>query len=413
MGKVQKNKLNSVKKIKIFNDPIYGFVHVHNKLVYKIIQHPYFQRLRRISQMGLSYLVYPGAHHTRFHHALGCVFLMQKGIDTLRLKGVKISNQEEEGLLISILLHDIGHGPFSHALENSIVSTDHEEISLQFMRSLNKEFDGKLDLAIDIFTNRYPRKFMHQLVSGQLDMDRLDYLKRDSFYTGVAEGNINSDRLISMMTVFEDQLVLEEKGIYSAEKFILARRMMYWMAYLHKTGVAAEHVLVNVLKRAKELIGQGIEVQCTEALSYFLKAQKAEVKMEALSIHMFALLDDNDVLSALKLWSGHADLVLAELCRSLLNRKLPKIEMFSEPIPQGYVNKKELKYLTKNQIDRKDIGYFVFTGEIKLKVYDSQFKNIQLLNKQGDLLDLAESSDLFRASSFSESISKYYICYPK
>jgi HD superfamily phosphohydrolase len=402
-----------VKKIKIFNDPIYGFVHVHNKLVYKIIQHPYFQRLRRISQMGLSYLVYPGAHHTRFHHALGCVFLMQKGIDTLRLKGIKISKEEEEGLLICILLHDIGHGPFSHALENSIVSTDHEEISLYFMQRLNAEFDGKLDLAIQIFTNHYPRKFMHQLVSGQLDMDRLDYLKRDSFYTGVAEGNINSDRLISMMNVYNDQLVLEEKGIYSAEKFILARRMMYWMAYLHKTGVAAEHVLVNALKRAKELMARGIEVRSTVPLTYFLKEQNAEVSMDEDSLTMFALLDDNDILSALKLWSDHPDMILAELSKALLNRKLPKIEMFSEPVREDYLYKKQMKFLKNNDISTEDMNYFVFSGIIKLKVYDSEAKNILLLNKQGDLLDLAEASDLFQASTFSESIRKYYICYPK
>ena len=413
MGKVRKNKLNIVKKIKIFNDPIYGFVHVHNKLVYKIIQHPYFQRLRRISQMGLSYLVYPGAHHTRFHHALGCLFLMQKGIDTLRLKGIKISKQEEEGLLISILLHDIGHGPFSHALENSIVGTDHEEISLHFMNRLNVEFDGKLDMAIDIFTNRYHRKFMHQLVSGQLDMDRLDYLKRDSFYTGVAEGNINSDRLISMMTVHEDQLVLEEKGIYSAEKFILARRMMYWMAYLHKTGVAAEHVLVNVLKRAKQLIDEGKALECSVPLAYFLKDQRAKGEMDELSLDMFSLLDDTDVLSALKLWSNHSDIVLSSLCKSLLNRTLPKIEMFSEPVPLDYLHTRQDKFLKHKAIDEKDLNYFVFTGEIKLKVYDPELKNIQLLSKQGELLDLAKASDQFQASSFSESISKYYICYPK
>ena len=264
--------LNTRKKLTLFNDPIYGFITIPNALVFDLIEHTYFQRLRRITQMGMSYLVFPGAHHTRFHHALGCMHLMQKAVQVLRYKDIVISKEEEEALYVAILLHDIGHGPFSHALEHSLVTgVDHEQISLQFMEALNKNFNERLTLAISIFNNSYPRKFLHQLVSGQLDMDRLDYLKRDSFYTGASEGNINSERLISMLNVANDQLVVESKAIYSVEKFLVARRLMYWSVYLHKTGLAAEQVLIRVLQRAKELIAQGDSLQASEPLMFFLK----------------------------------------------------------------------------------------------------------------------------------------------
>ena len=318
-------------KLKIFNDPIYGFITIPNTLIYDLIQHPYFQRLRRISQMGLSYLVYPGAHHTRFHHALGCLHLMQKAVQTLKFKGVLISEEEETALYIAILLHDIGHGPFSHALENSIVEeVHHEEISLLFMNALNIEFEGKLTLAIKIFKGEYHRKFMLQLISSQLDMDRMDYLKRDSFYSGVAEGNINSDRLIQMLNVQDDVLVMEEKGIYSIEKFLMARRLMYWQAYLHKTSVVAEVTLTKILKRAKELSQKGIVLECSKPLSFFLNTKISTENFETSILDTFAQLDDFDVMSAIKNWQFNDDFVLSSLSKMIINRDLLKISMLDE-----------------------------------------------------------------------------------
>lgn len=409
-----KNNENIVKKIKIFNDPIYGFIHVRNKLVYKIIQHPDFQRLRRISQMGLSYLVYPGAHHTRFHHAIGCLYLMQKAIDILRLKGVKISNKEEEALLVAILLHDIGHGPFSHALENSIVQgVNHEQISLKFMRKLNKEFDGKLDLAVEIFTNQHPRVFFNQLVSSQLDMDRLDYLKRDSFYSGVAEGNINSDRLITMLNVKNDSLVLEEKGIYSVEKFIVARRMMYWMVYLHKTGVAAEVILVKILDRAKELLGAGKKIEASSALLYFLNLGENINQLDEVDLNWFAQLDDNDILSALKCWSSSEDMILSELSKAILQRRLPKVEMQNIPFETKYIDEMFQEIQRKKGLEKWQTPFFVFQGKVENKAYDRLEKNIGLLMKNQEVKDLAEASDQLNIQALSKSVTKYYLCYPK
>mgnify|MGYP001817413852 FL=1 len=270
-----------MKKLKLFNDPIYGFITVKNPLVFQVIEHPYFQRLRRISQMGLSYLVYPGAHHTRFHHVIGCTFLMQKAIETLRLKEVDISPEEEEALLLAILMHDLGHGPFSHALEGCFVqSMGHEELSLKFMESLNEQFDKRLEMAMAMFKGEYSRQFMNQLISSQLDMDRLDYLKRDSFYSGVAEGNLNAERLISMLCVRNDQLAIEEKGIYSVEKFIMARRFMYWQVYLHKTGLAAENIMVKIVKRSRELIRAGTEVPMTPVLGVFMENELTSESFE-------------------------------------------------------------------------------------------------------------------------------------
>ena len=308
-------------KLKILNDPIYGFITIPNSLIFDLIQHKYFQRLRRITQMGMSYLVYPGAHHTRFHHAIGCVHLMQKAVNVLRFKGVTISEDEEEGLYVAILLHDIGHGPFSHAMEHSIVNgISHEGISLMFMQELNEEFNSNLTLAIQIFKGEYPRKFMCQLVSGQLDMDRSDYLKRDSFYTGVAEGNINSERLITMLNVVNDELVVEEKGIYSVEKFLIARRFMYWQVYLHKTGLVAEQLLIRVLKRAKELTKNGIKLPSREALTFFLENDILHEDFNSSTLQIFAQLDDFDVISAMKEWQCHNDFVLSKLCNMIINR---------------------------------------------------------------------------------------------
>ena len=319
--------MNTNNKLKIFNDPIYGFITIPNTLIFDLIAHRYFQRLRRISQMGLSYLVYPGAHHTRFHHALGCLHLMQKAVRILRFKSVPISKAEENGLYIAILLHDIGHGPFSHAMEHSIVeNSSHEAISLKFMETLNIEFKGALNTAISMFKGVYHRSFFGQLISGQLDIDRSDYLKRDSFYTGVSEGNINSDRLISMLNVVDDELVIEEKGIYSIEKFLTARRLMYWQVYLHKTSLVAEQMILRVLKRAKQLTQNGVALDASSALRFFLSRSTTSSDFDNSTLDQFSLLDDYDVMSALKSWQFHDDFVLKHLSQMILNRTLLKIK---------------------------------------------------------------------------------------
>jgi len=403
-----------VKKIKIFNDPIYGFISVNNELIYQLIEHPYFQRLRRISQMGLSYLVYPGANHTRFHHALGCGFLMKKAVETLRLKDVEISKKEEEALYIAILLHDLGHGPFSHALENSIVENmTHEEISLKFMEYLNEEFEGRLSLAINIFTGNYHRKFMHQLISSQLDMDRLDYLKRDSFYSGVAEGNINAERLITMLYVKNDSLVIEGKGIYSVEKFIVARRLMYWQVYLHKTGLAAENVLVKVLQRARELTKKGIELPASKVLNYFLNSTIDNYSFNNKELDLFSKLDDFDVISSLKLWIDHDDFVLSYLCSSIIHRKLPKVEMQIDEFSAEYKNKIEKKILDKYPIRKVDLGYFLFGGKVKNQAYNTNKEQINILYKNGEIADIANASDNLSIQALSKIVTKSFICYPK
>jgi len=314
-------------KFKIFNDPIYGFINISSTLIFDIIEHPYFQRLRRISQMGLSYFVYPGAHHTRFEHAIGAMHLMQRAVQVLKTKVVQISKEEEEALLIAILLHDIGHGPFSHTLEDSLATNiKHEEISLLFMQKLNKEFDDKLTLAIEIFEGKYHRPFFNQLVSSQLDIDRLDYLKRDSFYTGVTEGNINTERIISMFTVVDSNLVVEEKGIYSVEKFIISRRLMYWQVYLHKTSLVADYILINILKRAKDLINSNIEIACSNSLNYFLSSNQIE-SFDDNTLHKFSEIDDYDIMMAIKQWMSHDDIVLSTLSKSLIHRNFPKIKV--------------------------------------------------------------------------------------
>jgi hypothetical protein len=401
-------------KLKILNDPIYGFITIPNALIYDLIEHPYFQRLRRISQMGLSHLVYPGAHHTRFHHAIGSMHLMQKAVHMLKFKGVKISEDEANALYIAILLHDIGHGPFSHALEQSIVTgVHHEAISLKFMEALNEEFQGKLSLAITIFKGKYPRKFLHQLISSQLDMDRLDYLKRDSFYTGVAEGNINSERLITMLNVVNDHLVVEEKGIYSVEKFIVARRLMYWQVYLHKTGLVAEKLLEKVLKRAKELVSEGKELPASKAFQYFLQQHIIEDDFNSKTLKTFARLDDYDVLSAIKDWISNEDIILSKLSESLINRKLPKViiqnEVFSsEEIEKINHNIKKLLKLSTEELD-----FFVYYGEISNQAYDSTKNNIQILFKNGTIKDITEASDQLNIQALSSPVYKYYMCYPK
>ncbi|RMA64460.1 HD domain-containing protein [Ulvibacter antarcticus] len=406
--------MNQRNKLKIVNDPIYGFITIPSALIFDLIEHPYFQRLRRISQMGMSYLVYPGAHHTRFHHALGAMFLMQKAIQVLRLKGVVISEAEEEALLIAILLHDIGHGPFSHAMEHSIVDhINHEKISLFFMESLNTEFDQKLSFAISVFKNEYERKFLHQLISSQLDMDRLDYLRRDSFYTGVSEGAVNSQRLIAMLNVKDDKLVVEEKGIYSVEKFIVARRLMYWQVYLHKTGIVAEQLLMRVLKRAKELTQQGVNLPASAALTFFLKNSIRVENFSEEILDTFSKLDDYDIVSAMKSWVASEDIVLSQLSEMLLNRDLLRIKLKNNPIPSEEIAKKKQDLMLKRNYTEAEASYFVFDGQIDNQAYNMEKDTINLMKESGKVVDVAKASDQLNLEALSKKVIKYYLCYPK
>lgn len=406
--------MTQINKLKILNDPIYGFITIPNALLYDLIQHPYFQRLRRISQMGLSYLVYPGAHHTRFHHALGCMHIMQKAVEVLRFKEVAISKEEENALYIAILLHDIGHGPFSHAMEHSIVeNVNHESISLLFMDKLNAEFGGQLSLAIKVFKGDYHRKFMLQLISSQLDMDRMDYLKRDSFYTGVAEGNINSDRLIQMMNVVDDVLVLEEKGIYSIEKFLMARRLMYWQAYLHKTSLVAELILTRILKRAKELTLKGIVLPCSESLHFFMLHKIEHEDFNDDVLDKFAQLDDFDIVGALKSWQHHDDFILSKLSKMIINRDLLKIKLSSEKFPKEEIHELIEALSVKENLSLHDASYFIFKGKIKNQAYNKTSEPIHILKKDKTIEDVVEASDQLNLKALSKPVTKYYICFPK
>ena len=406
--------MSQINKLKIFNDPIYGFITIPNALIYDLIQHPYFQRLRRISQMGLSYLVYPGANHTRLHHALGCMHLMQKAVEVLRFKGVSISEAEENALYIAILLHDIGHGPFSHAMEKSIVEdVHHEAISLLFMNQLNEEFSGQLTLAIQVFKGEYHRKFMLQLISSQLDMDRMDYLKRDSFYSGVAEGNVNSERLIQMMNVVDDVLVIEEKGIYSVEKFLMSRRLMYWQVYLHKTSLVAELILTKVLKRAKELTLQGIQLSCSEPLLFFMQNRITIENFDASTLDLFSQLDDFDIISALKSWQKHDDFILSSLSKMIINRDLPKIKVSAEQQLLDSIEPIRSKFALENDISILDSDYFIFEGKIKNQAYSKEAEPIRILKKDKTIEDVVDASDQLNIESLSKLVTKYYICYPK
>ena len=409
------NRISTLKsnKLKILNDPIYGFTKIPNSLLFDIIEHPYFQRLRRVSQMGLSNLVYPGANHTRFHHAIGCMHLMQNAVQVLRFKQIKISDDEANALYIAILLHDIGHGAFSHALEHSIVNgISHEEISLKFMKKLNDEFKGQLTLAIKVFEGKYPRKFLNQLISSQLDIDRLDYLKRDSFYTGVAEGNISSERLIAMMNVVDDELVIEQKGIYSVEKFLIARRLMYWQVYLHKTGLSAENMLVNVLRRAKELSDNGTELFASKALSYFLKTKITGNNFTNETLEIFSSLDDFDILSAIKEWTYHSDKVLSLLSKMIVDRKLLKVEIQQQPFSEDYIAKKITKLKTKINLSDTEARYFVFQKQIQNQAYNPLMP-IKILNKKGKLKDIAKASDQLNLQALTKPVVKHFVCYPK
>lgn len=403
-------------KKKIINDPVYGFISIPTDLIFDLIEHPYFQRLRYIKQVGMTHLVYPGALHTRFHHALGAMHLMGTAIETLRTKGQIISEEEEEAVTIAILLHDIGHGPFSHALEEIVVEgISHEDISTMIMQRLNKQFNGRLEMAIEIFEDTYPRKFLHQLVSSQLDMDRMDYLNRDSFFTGVSEGVISSDRIIKMLNVVNDEIVVEEKGIYSIEKFLIARRLMYWQVYLHKTVVSGEQLLVKILRRSRELAQQGVPMFTTPALSKFLmKPISREAFMnEDHYLKTFVSLDDTDIMAAVKVWETHDDFVLSKLCKDLMQRNLYKVDIGNEPPDKAFIEKLRAKAVEKYGISKHEATYFVFEDTIRNKAYKSDDGKICILMKGGRILDITEASDDSNLIALAKTVKKYIVCYEK
>jgi len=406
-------------KKKIINDPVFGFISLQFELVFDLIEHPYFQRLRRIKQLGLSHLVFPGANHSRFEHAIGACQLMQQAISVLRIKGHEITEEEAEAVTVAILLHDIGHAPFSHVLENTMVEISHEEISLLLMNELNQQFNGKLDLAIRIFTNNYKKQFLHQLVSSQLDMDRLDYLSRDSFFTGVVEGTVGIERIIKMLNVWNDQLVVDVKGIYSIEKFLISRRLMYWQVYLHKTVVSAEFLLINVLKRAKELTANNNNVFATPTLAVFLKNNFSSddfneniIIDEKSVLEWYTLLDDNDILIAVKEWQFHPDPVLSKLAKSLTNRKLFKTTLQTKPITKA-LEERIIERIMKDITNDKTLAkYFLMTGEITNNAYNQHNETILILEKNGKLKDIRQASDI-NLSALSKTVRKYFLCYPK
>jgi HD superfamily phosphohydrolase len=401
-------KISSTNKLKIVNDPVYGFIKIPFNLLYDLIEHPLFQRLRRIRQLGLTHFVYPGANHTRFQHAIGAMHLMGLAIEVIRSKGHAITEEEARAVTIAILLHDIGHGPFSHSLENSLFNnTPHEEISLMFMAQLNREFGGELSMAIEIFKNRYHKNFLHQLVSSQLDMDRLDYLKRDSFFTGVTEGVIGSDRIIKMLNVLNDQLVVDEKGIYSIEKFLIARRLMYWQVYLHRTVVASEQVLIQMLLRARALSSRGKKLFATPALAYFLQEQ------EQVSLDQFARLDDNDILASAKVWCNNSDTVLSMLSNGLVNRKLFSVELNNQPFHADRVEMIKDQVREKLSLTPEETGYLVVSDSISNYAYSDMDDRITIMDKQGGTRDIAEASDILNISVLSKTVRKYFLCYPR
>lgn len=418
--KLTAKRLKTNKK-KIINDPVFGFINIRSELVFDLIEHPYFQRLRRIKQLGLSCMVFPGANHTRFEHALGAVHLMRSAIGILRLKGQDISDEEADAVTVAILLHDIGHGPFSHVLEDTLVlGVPHERISLLLMEELNRQFDGKLELAIRIFTDQYPKHFLHQLVSSQLDMDRLDYLSRDSFFSGVSEGVISSERIIKMLNVKNDELVVEYKGIYSVENFLIARRLMYWQVYLHKTVLSAEYLLINVLTRARELAVAGTDLFATPVLKAFLSQQvtlddfifNRTVKGRS-AIDLFVSLDDNDIIASIKEWQNHPDKVLSYLSRSIINRRLYKIKISKKPISDQKILLLKEKICSQFNVCSDDMRYFLITDTISNSAYNKVSNDkISVLFKNNKVSDIADASDI-KLSVFSETVRKYFICYPK
>ena len=403
-------------KRKIFNDPVYGFITIPDELIFEVVEHSWFQRLRRIRQLGLTSMVYPGALHARFHHALGAMHLMHLAIETLRSKGFQITTAESEGVRLAILLHDIGHGPFSHALEHCLVhGIEHEKLSDLFMNRLNQQFEGRLNTCIEIFNDRYPKKFLHQLVSGQLDMDRLDYLTRDSYFTGVSEGVISTERIIKMLTVAHDALVVEANGIYSIENFIVARRLMYWQVYFHKTVVAAEYMLISLLNRARQLSKLGETLYATPALAFFLTrevdAQQFENDQEVLD--KFAALDDYDVFTSIKMWANHPDQVLSVLSKGLVDRNLFHIDLQEKPFDEAWVEKLKSQVSIAFKLTADETEYFVIQGIITNNAYNPECDKINIIDKQGRLADIAEASDQLNIAVLSTPVSKHFLCYPK
>ncbi|MEA5129777.1 MAG: HD domain-containing protein [Proteiniphilum sp.] len=401
-------------KRKIINDPVFGFINIPNDFIYKIIQHPFVQRLNRIRQLGLAPFVYPGAQHTRFLHSIGAMFLMDEALRTLKEKGHDISREETDAALAAILLHDIGHGPFSHVLERALVTNvHHETISLLLMEQMNKEWHGRLQMAIDIFRDSYPKRFLHRLVSGQLDVDRLDYLRRDSFFTGVVEGNIGSARIIKMLDVKDDKLVIESKGIYSIENFLMSRRLMYWQVYLHKTAVAAEKMMINVLRRAKELSMNGETLFASPALSFFLSQEttKADFENNGKALLHFVNLDDNDIWSALKVWSSHPDTVLSVLSDGMVNRKLFKIEITEGKSDEEKVSAYITSYMKKFGITAYEAAYFISSDILTTDMYSEEDDSIDIIYKNGEVKDISKASDMLNIELLSKKIKKYYFAY--
>lgn len=387
---------------KIINDPVYGFITIDDELILKLIAHPFYQRLRRIHQMAMAHLVYPGAVHTRLHHSLGAYHLMRCALQELTGKGIDITIEEQQAAKIAILLHDIGHGPFSHALENEMVEgMHHEEISLLIIKEMNKQYDGRLQMAIDIFTDNYPKKFLHQLVSGQLDVDRMDYLTRDSFFTGVIEGAIGYDRILKMLTVHNGELMIEEKGIYSIEKFLVARRLMYWQVYLHKTVLSAEQMLKRIIKRAKFL-----KATCQEPLNSFIN-----LPVEQVTLEQFCNIDDYDVLVAIKNWCNHPDKVLSILCQGLIDRHLLKVKYASEPFDTNFISEKISEVAAKIEISKEDAQWLVFTGEAISSTYNFEHEHIYILFKDNSVKDISEVDDALINENLRGKVKKYYICF--
>jgi len=402
-------------KRKVFNDPVYGFINIPSELIFDIIEHPYVQRLRRIRQLGLTDLVYPGALHTRFHHALGAMHLMQNTVDSLRNKGQDISGDECEALLIAILLHDVGHAPFSHALEYTLLNVSHEEMSRLIMMRLQRKLGGNLDLAYRIFTDQYERRFFHQLVSSQLDIDRLDYLKRDCFYTGVSEGEIGADRIIKMLDIRNDQVVVEEKGIYSIENFLTARRLMYWQVYLHKASVSAEKMLVSIVRRAQHLLAQGVAVPASSCLSLFLEKQitLADIEQNTDYLEHYTDLDDNDIWCAIKGWQKHSDRVLSTLSQMLLQRKLFRIRLLNQPLENEVIAQLRQEIQQEMKLNSDEISYFLYYGEISNAAYVVEDQKISILTKEGKIFDVVQASELPHIKAMSQIVKKYYVCWPK
>jgi hypothetical protein len=403
-------------KKKIFNDPIYGFITIPSELIFDIIEHSYFQRLRRIKQLGLTDLIYPGALHTRFHHALGAMHLMGLALTNLRSKGHEISDEEAEAAQAAILLHDIGHGPFSHVLESTLLEdTPHEEMSHLFISELNKEFNGALSLTEKIFQDKYPRKFLHQLVSSQLDIDRLDYLQRDSFFTGVSEGTIGADRLIKMLDIRNDELVVEEKGIYSIENFLTARRLMYWQVYLHKTTVSSEKMMIQTIRRAKFLAQSGEKIFAPPPLAQFLKNNVSfqDFRKNTKYLQAFTSLDDYDLWAAIKNWANNKDFILSTLSKSLLNRKLFRIQLSTKEFSSEFVSKIKKQVIDQRALKNHELSYFIIHGTISNAAYVSKGDKINILMKNGKIVDVAKASDLPNIKAISKIVKKHYLCWPK